>query len=181
MLRHTLLLIGTITPSAGAQLDAYWEFRPMVGVAVPTGALRGTVGTTAFVGAQSSIHLTTALDLVASFGWQSSDTKYTVAERHANVAVYNAGLERLFRRGSAFVPFAGAGVGGRSYDFRSSSLESGACYAGYANAGAVLERGRTTARLEARENLFCYRRPFAPFDRVARNDVSLGAGIGLRF
>lgn len=185
LLRNSVIVLCACVSLAGAQSDAYWEVRPMAGVAVPTGAHRRAFADVAFVGAQTSIRLSSAFDLVASFGWQSSTGKYAVSDNHANVLVYNFGVEKLFRSGGrsdgAFVPFGGAGVGGRAYDFRSSALESTACYAGYANGGVMYERRRTAVRLELRDNLFCFKGPVAPFEREARNEMSVGVGWGVRF
>jgi hypothetical protein len=170
---------------AGAQSDAYWEFRPMAGIAIPTGAHRQAFPDVALVGLQSSVSLTSAWDLVASFGVQTSTTKYSAPDNHATVLVYNFGLERLLRaqpsRVDEFVPFVGGGVGGRAFHYRSSSLEGGACYAGYGNGGVFYERSRTTVRFEARENVFCFRQPFTPFGEVTRSEASLSLSMGVRF
>ena len=185
LFRAAATIVCACAPALAAQSDTYWEIRPVAGVAVPTGSHRGAFEDVAFLGAQTSIRLTADVDLVASFGWQVSRGKYAVADTHADVLVYNFGLERLFRRtpgaSGAFVPFAGGGVGGRAFDFRSSALQSTACYAGYANAGIAYERHRSTMRLELRDNVFCFKSPVAPFDRVARNEASVSLGMGVRF
>ena len=157
----------------------------MAGVAIPTGAHRRAFGDVAFVGAQTSVSLTRAWDLVASFGWQRSAAKYAVTDNHVHVLVYNFGLERVFRAEPsghpAFVPFVGGGVGGRSFDFRSSDLQSTACYAGYGNGGVFREWRRTTLRLEARENLFCFKSPLGPGAEQTRSEASVSLGMGMRF
>src|SRR3954471_20164760 len=162
------LLICVRTTRIFAQSDAYWEIRPMAGVAIPTGAHRRAFGDAAFVGAGTALRLSTAFDLVASFAFQSSTSKYTVPDQHAHVLVYNVGVEKLYRPSGqrpngVWVPYAGGGIGGRANDFRSAALESTACYAGYGNAGVEYERSRSTLRLELRDNLFCYKEPVAPF------------------
>ena len=183
---HMVFALSLSTTGALAQSDTYWEIRPIAGIAVPTGAQRSVIGDAAFVGAATSLRLNASFDLVANFAFQSSNAKYRVPDNHGHVLVYNAGIEKLFRpstvgtRGS-WVPFAGGGVGGRAYDFRSSALSSTACFSGYGNGGMEYERPRTTMRLEVRDNLYCYRQPVAPFGRVARNEISVGLGAGLRF
>jgi hypothetical protein len=181
-LSTTALAVILCSPVAVAQSNDYWEMRPMVGISIPTGAHRRDFNSIAFLGAQTSVRLTKEVDLVASFAWQRSTAKYPVPDNRANVLVYNVGLERLFRApaGGGLVPFAGGGVGGRSYDFRSSALESSGCIAGYGNAGVMWERGRVTTRAEARENLFCYKNPLAPFAHETRNEVGFGFAIGVR-
>ena len=185
---HLMLLFALVTVHATAhsQSDAYWELRPIAGIAIPLGAHRGVFGDAAFVGAGSSIRLSATWDLVASFAIRSQSAKYPVADGHVHVLVYNAGIERLYRprdqttRG-AWVPFAGLGVGGRSNDFRSRELSSTSCYAAYGNAGVAYEKPRTALRLEIRDNVFCYRSPVAPFNETGRNEASIGFGTGIRF
>lgn len=184
LMRGVGVALVVLASTAGAQSDAYWEFRPMAGIAMPTGPHRQSFGDAALVGLQSSVSLTWRWDLVASFGVQPSTTKYSVQNTHATVLVYNFGLERLFRpqpaRVNELVPFIGGGVGGRAFHFRSSSLEGGACYAGYGNGGVFYERSRTTVRLEARENVFCFRQPLTPFDEVTRSEASISLSMGVR-
>jgi hypothetical protein len=187
MKRSLILAAAAVTLGAAGVLaqDPIWELRLVAGTAIPTGAHRTAFSGAALVGSQLGLRLTPTVDLVGSFDWQPSDAKYPVDPRRASVLVYNVGLERGFRREHAaspsFVPFAGAGVGGRAYDFRGSSLVSSACYAGYASGGIAYERPRSTLRLEARDNLFCFKTPVKPYAQTTRNEVSLLAGAGIRF
>jgi hypothetical protein len=182
----TALAVTLGTTTAFAQSDTYWEIRPIAGVAVPTGAQRSVIGDAAFIGASTSLRVTSLFDLVGTFAFQSSNAKYRVADSHGHVLVYNVGLEKLYRSAvtnprGGWVPFVGAGVGGRAYDFRSSALSSTACFSAYGSGGIQYERSRTALRLELRDNLFCYKQPVAPFDRLARNEVAIGLGAGVRF
>jgi hypothetical protein len=172
--------------STRAQSDAYWEIRPIAGVTIPTGAHRRAFGDAAFVGAGTSVRLTSSLDLVANFAFQAPRASYAVADHHAHVLVYNAGIEKLRRpvdlkgRGR-WVPFVGAGIGGRANDFRSADLTSTACYAAYGSGGVAYERPRAAFRFEVRDNVFCYKSPVAPYEQTTRNDIAVGVGFGLRF
>jgi hypothetical protein len=179
-------LAFTIAPLAGAQVvDTWWEVRPVAGVAIPLGSHRSAFDAAPIVGGQLGLRLTQTIDAVGLFSWQPSQSKYAVDTRRADVWVYNVGVERAFRSqqptNGAFVPFAGTGVGGRAYDFRSSSLVSGACFAPYASGGAAYEHRRSTLRLEARENLLCYKTPVAPYSRETHNEISLVLSFGARF
>jgi hypothetical protein len=122
---------------------------------------------------------------VGLFAWQPSRGKYNVNERYADVWVYNFGLERRFHdqqpATGSLVPFVGGGVGGRAYDFRSSSLSSSTCYSGYASGGASYERGWSALRLEVRDNLFCFKSPVGTPDEQARNEIGVLVGVGFRF
>jgi hypothetical protein len=179
------LVACAVTVPVRAQTSADWEIRPFAGYAIPTGAHRGAFSNAVMSGAEASVRLTKDIDLVGSFAWQPSRGKYNVSERYADVWVYNFGLERNFRdvrpAGSPFVPFLGGGVGGRAYDFRSSSLTSSTCYSGYVNGGASYERGWSSVRLEVRDNLFCYKSPVGALDEQTHNEIGILLGLGFRF
>jgi len=186
MLRFWLraaLLTAAAAPVAHAQRDLTWEARVVGGIAMPTGAHREAFDDAALVGGQLALRFAPATDVVGLFAWQPSRSRYVADTRTADVWVYNIGLERSFHRAASggFAPFAGAGLGGRSYEFRSSALASGTCSAGYASAGVSYERGVSTARVEARDNLFCYRPPVGPAAELTRNEVALQLAVGLRF
>jgi hypothetical protein len=185
MIRRAALLLGALASLAGAQTEGQWEIRPIVGIALPTGALRGAFDNVLFYGAQSSIRVTHDVEILASFAWQPSTAKYDAADRRVNVSVYDAGVERHFRHADtdrvALVPFIGAGIGGRAYDFRSTSLEGSTCMSGYVSAGVAYERRRGAVRLELRDNMLCYRNPLPSFQEGTRNEVALALGAGLRF
>jgi hypothetical protein len=180
-----MVLVGGVCFPAYAQRVADWEIRPFAGYAVPTGAHHGVFNTAVMSGAESSVRLTSEVELVGLFAWQPSRGKYNVSERYADVWVYNFGLEHRFRddrvTGSVLSPFLGGGIGGRAYDFRSSSLSSFTCYSGYASAGASYERGWSSVRAEARDNLFCYKSPIGALEESAHNEVGIMMAIGFRF
>ena len=97
----------------------------MAGVAIPLGSHRSAFNSAPIVGGELALRFTQTIDAVGLFSWQPSQSKYAVDTRRADVWVYNIGVERAFRgaqptAGGVLVPFAGAGVGGRAYDFRSS-------------------------------------------------------------
>jgi hypothetical protein len=180
------LALVVIARLAGTQVTAEtWEIRPVAGVAIPLGSHRLDFNSAPIVGGQLALRLTPTIDAVGLFSWQPSQSKYAVDTRHADVWVYNIGVERAFRgqqpTDGALVPFVGGGVGGRAYDFQSPSLVSGTCIAPYASGGAAYEHRRSTVRLEARENILCYKSPVAPFDQETHNEVSLVLSFGARF
>ena len=180
-----MALVSAACLPAYAQRFADWEIRPFAGYAVPTGAHHGVFNNAVMSGVESSVRLTSAADLVGSFAWQPSLGKYNVSERHADVWIYNLGLERSLRdhraTGNGLAPFVGGGIGGRAYDFRSSSLNSFTCYSGYVSTGASYERGWSSARAEVRDNLFCYKSPIGALEESAHNEVGILMGIGFRF
>jgi hypothetical protein len=74
-------------------------------------------------------------------------------------------------------PFVGVGGGARTYLYQGTGLSDRTCTAGYAALGTEFQLGATALRLEARNNLFCYKSPFAGLSSVTRNDVSLSLGL----
>jgi hypothetical protein len=180
------LALAAIAQVAGAQTAQTWEIRPVAGVAIPLGSHRSAFNSAPIVGGELALRFTQTIDAVGLFSWQPSQSKYAVDTRRADVWVYNIGVERAFRgaqptAGGVLVPFAGAGVGGRAYDFRSSALSSGACFAPYASGGAAYEHKRSTVRLEARDNVLCYKTPVAPYVQETHNEVSVLLLFGARF
>jgi hypothetical protein len=178
-------VFAAVAQLAGAQTPQTWEIRPVAGVAIPTGSHRSAFNSAPIVGGELALRFTQTIDAVGLFSWQPSQSKYAVDTRRADVWVYNIGVERAFRgqqpTDGALVPFAGAGVGGRAYDFRSSSLASGACFAPYASGGAAYEHRRSTVRFEARDNVLCYKTPIAPFVQETHNELSFVLSFGARF
>ena len=180
-----MVLVCAVYSPADAHQFADWEIRPFAGYAIPTGAHHGVFNNAVMSGIESSVRLTSEVDLVGSFAWQPSRGKYSVSERYADVWIYNFGVEHGFRdhrsTGNAFAPFVGGGIGGRAYDFRSSSLNSFTCYSGYVSGGASYERGWSSVRAEVRDNLFCYKSPIGALDESAHNEIGVLMGIGFRF
>ena len=81
---------------------------------------------------------------------------------------------------SAFTPFAGLGVGGRTYDYRDLDLDAKTNAAGFGVLGGELGFGRTGLRIEARDYVSRFK-PFTGGDSKTRNDVTVAAGLTLRF
>jgi hypothetical protein len=184
LVRSAVFGLLTLSAVAQGQADRDWAVRAIAGVALPTGAHRRAFGSATFLGAQTSLRITNTIDVVTAFAWQPSTGKYAVADNHADVLVYNVGLERVFRAqrpDDRSFAFAGAGVGGRAFDFSSSSLESTACFSAYGNVGAGYQRGRSSMRFEMRDNLFCYKQPIVGLDAETHNEVTFSLGFGVRF
>lgn len=177
------MMVSLFAPVAKAQ-DFYWEFRPIGGIAIPTGAHASEYDAAAVIGARLALRLTSAWDLITSGAWQPSNAKYNVDDRRVFVLVYDVGVERIFRQretpGNGFIAFAGGGVGGRAFDFRSRTLSSTTCYSGYGSVGAGYERRMSSLRVEARDHLFCYNAPLGSRSESTHNEVSLGISVGFR-
>jgi hypothetical protein len=107
--------------------------------------------------------------------------KYAVAQDNVNIFQYNLGVELGFVQplGASWEvrPFVGAGVGGRMYAYQATTLSNKTCAAGYGALGTEFQLARTALRLEARDNVFCFRSPIAGVSSKTRNDIGLAFGV----
>jgi hypothetical protein len=164
------------------------EFRPFVGAYIPTGDQRDLLQDAVLVGAQASYALLPQLALTGTFGWSPSKDRITAGDPTLDIYQYDLGAEarapswyRSEFGGWDFTPFAGLGVGGRTYNYRDLDVGSKTDVAGYGALGGELGIGRIGVRLEARD----YVSRFTPLtgggDAKTRNDVTVAAGLTLKF
>jgi hypothetical protein len=158
-----------------------WGFLVTSGTVVPTGAQRDVVKRGNVTAAQLSYGVRPAVALTATFGWARSRDVASVDEPKLDIFLYDLGAEfRAPRLGSGFVsfrPFAGAGAGARSYNYRSLEVDATHIVAAYGGAGGELGVGPVRLRVEARD----YVTRFKPLDgrgaANTRNDVVVMAGL----
>jgi hypothetical protein len=195
---HSVLLaaaIGgtlvTVTPSLSAQgTDSLaprsdrWELLLPSGTVLPTGAQRDAVKRGNLSAVQVSFIPRRAVAITSTFGWARSRDVAAAGNPKLDVFTYDVGAEVRGRRGMmgsavSFMPFAGAGAGGRSYNYRSLDVDATHNAAAYATAGAEIGVRRVRVRLEARDYLTGFK-PLAG-GGVSRtgNDVMLMAGLRL--
>ena len=178
-----LLATGTALPGQAPRTQ--FELRPFVGASIPTGSQRNLFRDELLIGFQAAVELNPTLHMVGSLGGVPSHARYAVSDGEVNVFQYDLGLElgwaRSLSRGREFRPFFGFGAGGRTYAFAADVLDDRTCLSGYGALGSELRFGRTGVRLEARDNVFCYRSPMASVGSRTRNDVSLMLGLAYQF
>jgi len=160
-----------------------WEFLVASGTLIPTGAQRQDLQRANITAAQVAYVIRPDFAITGTFGWARSRDIANVARPSIDVFTYDVGAEARSNRWSAgrattFSPFAGVGVGARSYNYHSPNVDATHNAAGYVSAGGEFGRGRVRLRLEARD----YVTGFKPFNGAGtgsvRNDVT--AMIGLR-
>jgi hypothetical protein len=78
-------------------------------------------------------------------------------------------------------PFWGIGAGGRTYRYDARQLNDRTCLSGYGSTGIEVQAGRTAARIEARDNVLCYRSPVAGGASGTRNDLDFTLGLAYHF
>ena len=182
------LMIGGTNTAAQEQTTPThgpWQLIVSSGSFIPTGAHRAAVERGNTTVAQVSYLVQEGLALTASFGWARTRDVAGLDSPRLHMFTYDLGAEVRGGRwldGSrlSFRPFAGAGAGGRTYDYRKLPVDATHNAAGYVSAGGELGIvHRVTLRLEARD----YITGFKGLDGVGatetRNDVTVMAGLRL--
>ena len=175
--------------TAGAQaaterpsVRSRFEFVVSDGALLPTGDQRDALKNARMNLAQLSYAVRPYLAVTTSMGWARTRDIATAGAPKLNVFTYDVGAELradrwLSGHALTFTPFAGAGAGGRSYNYRSLDVDATNNLAAYGSAGGELGYRRIRFRVEARD----YVTGFAPLAAngatVRRNDVSLMGGV----
>jgi len=173
-------LVGATALSAqGTKIKP--EIRPFAGALIPTGDQRNLFLDAPMAGVSAAVELKPSVHVLATFGWVAAQNKYPVAQDNVNIYQYSVGAELGFVKplGGCWElrPFAGLGFGGRTYAFQGIGLKDQTCFAGYGAVGTEFQIARTALRLEARDNVFCYRSPVPGVSSQTRNDIGLSLGF----
>ncbi len=191
--RRSLLTAAVLLSSAAGAVrveaqdaGSGFELRPYVGAYVPTGDQRDLLKDAVLVGAQASWRLTSALAITGTVGWSPSKDRITAGDQTLDVYQYDIGLEGRLGNGAgssawSFTPFAGLGIGGRTYNYRDLDVESKTNVAGYGALGGELGVGRWGLRLEARDYISRFEPLTGTGETRTRNDVTIVTGITVRF
>jgi hypothetical protein len=165
--------------------DGVVEVRPFAGALIPTGAERTILKNALLAGGQVSVRILPQLAATGTFAWSPNNDRSFLGAPTLDVYQYDLGLEA---RGAGwfqgdgwnFTPFAGLGVGGRTYNYRNLDFRSTTDVDGYGSVGAELGYGRVGLRVEGRD----YISQFHPLNGIGtttnHNDVALGAGLTFR-
>ena len=162
-----------------------FELRPYAGAYIPTGDQRDLLKDAVIVGGQASYRILPQLAVTGTLGWSPSKDRITPGDQKLDIWQYDIGAElrapSWFTSGPMdFTPFVGLGAGGRTYNYRDLDVDSKTNVAGYGALGAELGFGRTGVRLEARDYVSQFK-PLSGGDAKTRNDVTVAAGLTLRF
>jgi hypothetical protein len=184
-----LAAVGTI--NVGAQditpvRRGAFELRPYVGAYIPTGEQRDLLKDAVLVGAQASYSIRPQLALTGTFGWSPSKDRITIGDQTLDLFQYDLGVEGRWANAYVapswrFEPFAGLGVGGRTYRYRDLEVDSKTNVAGYGALGGEFGFGRVGLRIEARDYVSRFEPLIDDGDAKTRNDVTLAAGLTVKF
>jgi hypothetical protein len=172
----------TPTRSVGAL-----ELRPYVGVYIPTGDQRDLLEDAVLVGAQASYRILPQLAVTGTFAWSPSKDRLNPGDETVDLFQYDIGAEARAAQWYVgerwdFSPFVGLGLGGRSYSYRDlDDVGTQTDFAGYGALGGEFGFGRLGLRLEARDYLSRFEPVVGGGDAETRNDVTIAAGLTVRF
>jgi hypothetical protein len=164
------------------QSKSRWEFLVLSGTLVPTGAQRDVIRRADLSAAQLTFVARPALALTSTVGWARSRDVSIGDNPKLDVFTYDIGAELRSPRwtvsdGFTLSSFAGAGAGGRSYNYRKLDVDATHNISGYATVGTEVGVRRVHVRLEARD----YLTGFKPLNGIGAsrtgNDVVVMAGL----
>ena len=174
--------VGAQDSTAHPSVLSRFEFVVSSGALLPTGDQRDALKSAKMTIAQLSYAVRPYLAVTTSMGWaRSRDVAMTDAPK-LDVFTYDVGAELradrwLSGKALTFTPFAGAGAGGRSYNYRSLDVDATHNLAAYGSAGGELGYRRIRFRLEARDYVTGFKPMMANGASGRRNDVSVMAGF----
>jgi hypothetical protein len=184
----TLLAAGTLSAQEEShpapQQKSRWEFVVLSGTLVPTGAQRDVIKRGDLSAAQLTFVARPALALTSTVGWTRSRDVSVGNNPKLDVFTYDAGVELRAPRWNlgdavSIASFAGAGAGGRSYNYRKLDVDATHNVSGYASVGTEVGVRRVHVRLEARD----YLTGFKPLTGIGAsrsgNDVAVMVGLRL--
>jgi hypothetical protein len=188
-MRTTALFLSLTLAGAGVlsaqESRTAAEIRPFVGISIPTGSQRDLFNDAPVFGLQGAVELKPTLHLVGTFGWVPGQTAFVATRDNVNIFQYDVGIElgvvRDLSAGWQFRPYLGLGAGARTYAYQAGQLADKTCAQGYGALGAEFQIGRTSMRVEGRDNVFCFKSPIAGQDSKTQNDVRLAAGFAFHF
>lgn len=174
----------TAESSAAPIQPARWELIVPSGGLFPTGVQRDAIKRGNISAVQLMYVARPSLAITSTFGWARSRDIATADAPKLDVFTYDVGAElrgrRLFaEKAVTFTPFAGAGAGGRSYNYRKLDVDATHNLAAYGSAGAELGIHRLRVRLEARDYVAGFKPLTGQGAAHTGNDVVLMAGLRL--
>jgi hypothetical protein len=184
-MRRTIIVVGALVAGAmtlpAQTLVPKPEIRPFAGASIPTGTQRDFFEDAALMGLQGALELTPTFHVLGTFSWVPSHNKYAGFHQDVSIFAYDVGIElglvRPLGEGWQMKPYFGLGGGARTYAYKANGLSDKTCAAGYGALGSEFQLRQVALRVEARDNVFCFKSPIAGIESKTRNDLGLTLGL----
>lgn len=166
----------------GAETASRAVAHVQLGSYVPVGALRRGFGPAILVGVQGNVRLAPNFGVVATLSGAQVRDERELARPEWYLWQYDGGLEASSGHDGRLrhpTLFAGAGVGGRTYNRIGPDRGVRSALAAYAAAGAEVRTGRAGLRLESR--LYVSQPGGQPDADAMRADATFTAGLAYHF
>jgi len=159
--------------------------RAFVGAYVPTGDHRDLLKDAVTVGAAVSYDLNAYFGVTGSLSWAPTADR-TLRDETVDLWQYDVGVEAGPRAASVgrwvAKPFAGLGLGGRTYSYRDvDDADAQTVFDGYGALGVDAAYRRFGLRVEARDYVSDFKGLRGDRERSTRNDVTVVAAAAVRF
>ena len=166
------------SPEQAPARQGRWELLVPSGALMPTGGQRDAIRSANISALQLSFVPKPTLAITTMVGWARSRDLATAGDPKLDVFTYDLGAElRAPRAKSSVTGFAGAGVGGRSYNHRKLDADATHNLSAYASVGGEMGIRRLRVRLEARDYVSGFK-PLAGLGASRTgNDVVVMAGF----
>ena len=186
-MRHIILSLAALAglalpaPAQREPITSGFEVRSFAGAYLPTGAQRDDFKAASTIGAQIADELSDRFHILGSFAWTHGHNKFaSFSQDRTDIWHYDVGVEAnaVYWMNDAwlFRPLIGAGIGGRTYDYRVDNVKTYSCAVGYGSIGSEFQRGTVALRVDAREYVTCFKSPVTSTS-TTRNDMSLSFGL----
>lgn len=158
----------------------------LLGVVVPTGRQRTFFDSAALVGVTASLDVHRNVALVGSLGWAQTEGRGLAARSATlDVAQYDLGVQAqlpvALSGGQTLKPFLGAGIGGRTYQFRGLGVERETDLVGYYVLGVSLECRDLVVGVAVRNDLSDFDGVGAERGSTRASDLVVFGSVGARF
>jgi hypothetical protein len=175
------------TPALAQEQEPVGKFQiaPYAGAFLPTGDQRDVLDDAFLAGLTLSYDVHPYVAVVGSFGWAGSQQRALTLDEDLDVFQYDLGVQGQYPlamgKDLTLKPFVGAGLGGRTYEFRDLDVDSETDFVGYLSVGANLEYRQFAVGLTMRDYISDYDGIGREEDSEMRNDIALFASVGARF
>ena len=155
-----------------------WELLVPSGALMPTGQQGEAIRSGNLNAVQVTYVVRPAIAITSMFGWARSRDVATSGSPKLDVFTYDVGAElRSPASKKGVTTIAGAGLGGRSYNYRKLDVDATHNLSAYASAGGEVGIRRLRVRIEARDYVSGFKSLTGGGASRTGNDVVVMAGL----